>query len=83
MLTSWNMISGSTYISLKEGFDGGGLETKLPEMINQLLEERLGGRKFVIHLQPITDIHLNTNLPPGLVPISDPKYTYILMGILK
>ena len=81
MLNSWNMISGSTYISLKEGFSAETLEAKLPEMVDQLLAERLGGRKFTIHLQPITDIHLNTNLPPGLVPISDPKYTYILMGI--
>ncbi len=81
MITSWNMISGSTYISLKEGVDAGLLETKLPEMVDQIMGERLGERKFGIHLQPITDIHLNTDLPPGLVPISDPKYTYMLMGI--
>ncbi len=33
---------------------------------------------FTMHLQAIKDIHLDTGLPAGNLPISDPKYSYIL-----
>ena len=34
-----------------------------------------------MHLQPITDIHLNKKLPAGNLPVSDPSYSYILATI--
>ena len=39
---------------------------------------------FIVHLQPLTDIHLNTVLPTGIEPTSNPKYSYILgtIGVL-
>lgn len=34
-----------------------------------------------LHLQPITDIHLNPDVPAGLESVSDPVYSTILVGI--
>ncbi|MDN5203446.1 ABC transporter permease [Fulvivirgaceae bacterium BMA10] len=81
MLTGWFMISGETYVTLKEGVSSTDLEQKFPSMVRELLGERLGDRMYAIHLQPITDIHLNTDMPPGFAPVSDPMYTFILVGV--
>jgi putative ABC transport system permease protein len=34
-----------------------------------------------LQLQPITDIHLNPDIPSGFEPASDPMYSYILIAI--
>jgi putative ABC transport system permease protein len=41
----------------------------------------LQGRWLYCNLQPITKIHLDTTLPAGIEPISNPKYSYILLTI--
>src|SRR5205085_7176026 len=60
------------------------LETKFPNMMKQVLGEDYKEGGFTIHLQPMTDIHLNTILPAGNEPTSNPKYSYVLatIGIL-
>ncbi len=65
-------------------FNAAGLEEKFPAMIKQYLGEDYKEGSFFFHLQPVTDIHLNNNLPEGNEPISNPKYSYILatIGIL-
>src|SRR5450432_1310182 len=52
--------------------------------IEQQLGEEYGKEEYDLHLQPITNIHLNTSLPAANLPTSDPKYSYILatIGIL-
>ncbi len=81
MVNGWNMISGVTYVLLGEGVDAQALSGEFASIIEQLFGDRLQGRKFEIGLQPITDIHLNTEMPAGLSPISDPRYTFVLVGI--
>jgi len=53
-------------------------------MVKQVLGEDYKEGGFLIHLQPMTGIHLNTVLPAGNEPTSNPKYSYILatIGIL-
>jgi putative ABC transport system permease protein len=81
MLTSWNMITGETYILLHEKVNVEELTPKFSTLVDQVLGDELEGAEFAIFLQPLTDIHLNTDLPEGNVPVSDPKYTIILTGI--
>ncbi|MGD9328998.1 MAG: ABC transporter permease, partial [Cyclobacteriaceae bacterium] len=81
MLTSWNMITGETYVLLHENVDKTQLEPKFSSLVEQVMGDDLNGGEFAIFLQPLTDIHLNTDMPEGNVPVSDPKYTIILAGI--
>jgi putative ABC transport system permease protein len=81
MLTSWNMITGETYVLLDENAAPEKLPEKFQALIGQELAEDLERGEFHIYLQPVTDIHLNTDLPSGNVPVSDPKYIVILTGI--
>lgn len=84
LFTSWFNVYNETYVQLKKDTDPIALERKFPAMLKQVLGENYKEGAFLIHLQPITDIHLNTSLPAGNEPISNPKYSYILgtIGIL-
>ncbi|HKP31423.1 MAG TPA: ABC transporter permease [Chitinophagaceae bacterium] len=84
LFTSWFNIFGETYVLLKEGVDAKSLEKKFPTMMKQQLGEDYKEGGFRVFLQPIKDIHLNPNVPVGIQPTSNPKYSYILatIGIL-
>ena len=78
---SWFNIYPETYVLLKDGVIAANLEKKFPAMMKQQLGEDYTEGGFLIHLQPITDIHLNTNVPEGNESVSNPKYSYILASI--
>lgn len=81
---SWFNVYGETYVLLRKDVNPATLEKKFPSMMKQQLGEDYTETGFLLHLQPITDIHLNTELPGGIEPVSNPKYSYILatIGIL-
>jgi putative ABC transport system permease protein len=81
---SWFNIYGETYVLLRKGVKAADLEKKFPSMMKQQLGEDYTEGGFMVHMQPIADIHLNTELPGGIEPTSNPKYSYILatIGIL-
>ena len=81
MLTSWFMITGENYVLLKEGSDPDVVEPKFASLVEQTLSEQAREMEYNIHLQPIKDIHLNTEIPANNASVSDPKYVYILSGI--
>jgi len=84
MLQNWFNIFNETYMLIGKNVNAADLEKKFPSMMKQQLGEDYGKEEFNLYLQPITDIHLNTSLPAGIQPTSDPKYAYILatIGIL-
>lgn len=76
---SWGSIIPETYVLLQKGVDRAAVETKFSSMIQQ--EIGGDGRRegsYTVGLQPMTEIHLDTDFPQGLAPISDPAYSYIL-----
>lgn len=81
---NWFSIYVETYVLLKKGAVAANLEKKFPSLMKQQLGEDYTEGGFVLHLQPITDIHLNNTVPEGIEPISNPKYSYILacIGVL-
>jgi putative ABC transport system permease protein len=81
MLTSWFMITGENYLLLAEGTDPDETATKFSSIIDQNLGDHREDMEYAINLQPIADIHLNTDIPGNNAPVSDPKYIYILSGI--
>ena len=78
---SWFNVYGETYAMLRNRVDPLPLENKFPEMMKEVLGEDYTPGGFLVHLQPITSIHLDNSLPAGIQPISNPKYSYILASI--
>ncbi len=84
MLHNWFNVFNETYVLLRKNVKVTDLERKFPLMMKQQLGENYGKEEFNVHVQPITNVHLNTSLPAGIQPTSNPKYAYILatIGIL-
>jgi len=88
--TEWLSNNFHTYVLLKPGSDQIAFEAKFPAMLekyagpqamqymNKSLDQlREGGIWFAFHLQPLTSIHLYSQLNIELEPNSDIKYVYL------
>jgi len=86
----WMSYRVLTYVRLKEGYDPDLMEAKFPDMIKKYvgpqweqvtgtpMEESLGrGVKYGYFLQPITDIHLDSDLEGELEPGGNVGYIYL------
>ena len=80
-MKAWFSISPETYVLLRKDADPAKLEKKFPSMVKQNLGEAYKEGGYIVSLQPITKIHLDSSLPAGIEPISNPKYSYILLTI--
>ena len=81
--SGWTQVYGETYVFLKKELTER-CRKKFPALIKQIAGDNYKEGQYNLHLQPITDIHLNKKLPAGNQPVSDPAYSYILgtIGIL-
>jgi putative ABC transport system permease protein len=81
---AWSNVSVESYVMLKKEHEVAVANAKIPSIMNPLVTKNYKPGEYLIRLQPITDIHLNSSLPAGNQNISDPKYSYILgtIGIL-
>ena len=88
--TMWLNNSYYTYVMLQPGASAKELESKFPAMIEKYagpqIQEGLGitiedflasGNRYGYFLQPLTDIHLDTEIEHGLKPSNNKKYIYI------
>src|SRR5205085_11699156 len=60
------------------------VKNKMDGFGRQILAGKYKAGTYNLFFQPITDIHLNNQLPEGIQPVSSPVYSYILsvIGIL-
>ncbi len=92
--TTWMSNNFNTYLVLRPGYDYKQLEAKLPQAIEKymgpevqkamgmtLQQFREKGDDVGLFLQPITDIHLRSNLTNDLEPGGDIRYVYIFGAI--
>lgn len=81
---AWTNVFEETYVLLGKDKTGPEVEIQIPALIKRLMGDQYVEGQYNIHLQPITDIHLNNKLPAGNSPVSDPRYAYILsiIGVL-
>jgi len=72
-----------TYIRLLEGASPEGLEAKLPEFLRAHMGEAMDRIRvrFNARLQPLSDIHLRSNLDAEIKANSDIRYVYIFSAI--
>lgn len=82
--SGWTNVSLETYVLLKDGISRESAEAKVPAMVKKIAGDNYKEGQYNVYLQPITDIHLNGDLPAGNSAVSDPMYSYILgtIGIL-
>ena len=81
MLTAWFNVSPETYVLLREDASVEQLRSKIPELSKMILGDDYKPDVYNIGLQPMPSIHLDTSLPAGSEPISDPQYSFIMGGI--
>jgi len=79
--TNWFNVNVESYLLLKEGVNVKDFEAKIPSMVKSVMGTEYVEGQYTIGLQPITDIHLNPDIPVGFSVVSDPKYVYILSAI--
>ncbi|MCJ7682128.1 MAG: ABC transporter permease [Candidatus Aminicenantes bacterium] len=72
-----------TYVRLREGVSPLEMERKMPEFLNKYIGNLLTRFNIRInpHLQPLTDIHLRSNLEAEIRSNSDIRYIYIFSAI--
>ncbi len=75
---SWYSVSVETYVLLFSGSSPDELSAKTEAIIKEKLGDRYPANRYQVGLQPLTDIHLNNDMPRGLAPVSDWKYSYLL-----
>jgi putative ABC transport system permease protein len=69
-----------TYLLLAEGVDPAHLEAMLPTFVDKYFYESIKD-DITLHLQPLTDIHLHSQLDYEIAPNSRAESIYILAGI--
>ncbi|HEY4291073.1 MAG TPA: ABC transporter permease [Puia sp.] len=91
---SWMESNFFTYLVLQKGYDYRKLEAKLPQVMEKYagpqLQKALGltmaqfqakGNSIGLYLQPLTDIHLHSDMTLDLEPAGDIRYVYIFSAV--
>jgi putative ABC transport system permease protein len=91
---TWSNLGFYTYLLLNKNADPKKLETKFPQLVENyvvpeirhdmgisLAEAQKSVNTFVFSLQPLTDIHLNSNTEYELEANGDQKYVYIFSAL--
>jgi putative ABC transport system permease protein len=76
-IASWDWDGFFTYLELEEGTDPKFFESKIPALANKLVEAKASDR-MTFHLQPITDIHLDSDFMFEWKQNGDRRSTYFL-----
>jgi putative ABC transport system permease protein len=78
-LDAWLVIAGWSYILLDKNADAKTVEAKLAPVVEKHsgADARKYGQKMFYYLQPLTDIHLKSNLEGELEGNGDIRYIYV------
>lgn len=83
----WFSIAPETFVLLRDGTRPEDLKPKTRAMVkNTINGANVFGNvpvedHYLVEWQPLTDIHLNTEIPPGRSAVGNPQYVYILGAI--
>ncbi|MFL5774323.1 MAG: ABC transporter permease [Flavisolibacter sp.] len=78
----WSFHMFHSYVLLNSGTNPGELEKKFPGFVNQyIINNPQADGKNDIFLQPITDIHLHSNMTGELASNGDITYVYVFGGV--
>ncbi len=81
-MNAWFSVSPETYVLVAQQASIETVEKQIPEMVMGYLKERVEPGVYNIGFQPLTDIHLNGDIPSGIAPVGNKDSVYIL-GIIS
>ncbi|MDW3193696.1 MAG: ABC transporter permease [Cytophagales bacterium] len=81
---AWFTIIPETYVLINENSSIQTVEAGMQDVVMSYLEGEVERDVYQIGFQPLTDIHLNPDIPLGFAPVGNPEYVSILgfVGIL-
>jgi len=77
--TSWKMPYCETFVLLPDGGPASSLEAKLPGFVAQHFDDDAAFP--VLALQPLAAVHLDPTVEGRIITASNPRYSYVLLGI--
>ncbi len=77
----WTCVSVETYVLLNQGQDVDEFEKTVAPFIDKKVARDYKPGEYIVGFQPLADIHLNNDIPQGIVAVSDSRYPYILSGV--
>ena len=77
----WTCVYGETYIMTDPSITLADLNAKIAPFIDDKVKDDYQAGEYIVGLQPIADIHLNNEVPQGIVEVSDARYPYILASV--
>ena len=77
----WQVVSPETYILLQEGQSLEELSQKVQTHVDGKVAGIYEAGEYQVGFQPLKDIHLNSEMPAGIVSVSDSRYPYIMGGV--
>lgn len=86
-LNAWFSVIAETYVLLKPGASIQSVDEKMQDVVLSQIgdvgygDEAMQRDQYNIGMQPLTDIHLNPDIPLGYAPVSNPQYVFILGAI--
>jgi len=77
----WQVVSPETYVLLKEGQSLDALAAKVQTHVDGKVAGIYEPGEYEVGFQALKDIHLNSEMPSGIVGVSDSRYPYIMGGV--
>lgn len=83
-MKAWFNIVPETYVLINEESSVESMESRVQDVVMSYLEGSVERDVYQIGFQPLTDIHLNPDIPLGFAPVGNPQYVSILgfVGVL-
>ena len=81
-MNAWFNVATETYALIQEESDISSVEQGIPDMVEANLGDEVQPGEYNIGFQPLTDIHLNREIPPAIAPVGNPEYVTTL-GIIS
>ncbi|MEM8568665.1 MAG: ABC transporter permease, partial [Bacteroidota bacterium] len=81
-LNHWFQIRTETYALVRENSDISSVEAAIGDVVMGLIGDQVNEGEYNIGFQPLTDIHLNPDIPAGRAPVGNPAYVAIL-GVIS
>ncbi len=77
----WQQFHLYTYLLLKKGTDYAALQQKLPAFAARTIQKEMGIKDYRMELQPVSSIHLHSNLDFEISPNGSMGRVYVFIGI--
>jgi len=80
-MEAWFNVAPETYVLVVEHSDIASVEAKIQKVVMGHLKDMVEEGVYNVGFQPLTDIHLNADIPLGIATVGNKTHVYILAAI--